>query len=185
VAPGASQIESQLPAYYVPGVPLPVALAVTPEAMVTVHAVEDGVPPGWTVANVSGSGAFDARNAKVKWGPFFDALPRTLSYQATPPGSQAGTVPERGELRRRLASEIERGSGLTRALDFEPDSAPARGRLRHRQHQRTELNQRLVRLAPEAEEGRERGLAVRGVDQEIEPARSLVSTASCSLICST
>jgi hypothetical protein len=42
------------------------------------------------VANISDGGLFDPVNQKVKWGLFFDVLPRTVSYQVIPPAGAAG-----------------------------------------------------------------------------------------------
>ncbi len=84
-----------LPADYLPGVPFPVTLAAAPFADVTAWAVEELVPEGWAVSNITGGGGFDATNRKVKWGPFFDAVPRTLGYVVTSPAasrSEAGLV---------------------------------------------------------------------------------------------
>jgi hypothetical protein len=51
---------------------------------VTVHAVEEQLPAGWTASSVSHSGQFDPGSRKIKWGPFFDATPRALSCTVTP-----------------------------------------------------------------------------------------------------
>lgn len=51
---------------------------------ISVHAIEDQVPSDWTATNISHSGAFDSREGKVKWGPFFDATARELTYQLSP-----------------------------------------------------------------------------------------------------
>jgi len=79
-----------MPIGYTPGVPLTVTIAVTPPASVSAQAVEDTPPAGWTVTNISHSGQFDNVNHKVKWGPFFDADPRTLTYQVTAPMGTIG-----------------------------------------------------------------------------------------------
>lgn len=50
------------------------------------------VLPGLNVANFSSSGVFDAINRKIKWGPFFDHSPRTLSYQVTAPSNAPATL---------------------------------------------------------------------------------------------
>jgi len=57
-----------------------VSVAATPAPTVSAYAVEEDLPPGLTPANLSQSGQWDAANLKVKWGPFFDATARTLSY---------------------------------------------------------------------------------------------------------
>lgn len=55
-----------------------------PAVNVLSHAVEDSVPPGLGVVKISHGGVFDARNGKVKWGPFYDSVSRTLSYEVIP-----------------------------------------------------------------------------------------------------
>ena len=68
---------------FAPHVPFTVTLTITPAADVSVYAVEEQVPPGLAVGSFSLGGVFDAINQKIKWGPFFDHLPRNLTYQAT------------------------------------------------------------------------------------------------------
>jgi len=58
-----------------------VQLVAMPPTNVSVHAVEDQPPAGWAVVQISHDGVFDAVTGKVKFGPFYDAQPRTLSYQ--------------------------------------------------------------------------------------------------------
>ncbi len=83
------------PADHLPGVPFPVTLVAAPYTDVAAWAVEELVPEGWAVSNVTGGGGFDAANRKVKWGPFFDAVPRTLGYVLASPAasrSDAGLI---------------------------------------------------------------------------------------------
>jgi hypothetical protein len=75
----------------VPGEPLPVAVVTTPAAGVKAFALEETVPAGWTVSAVSHGGEFNASQRRVKWGPFLDATPRTLTFQTTPPAGANGT----------------------------------------------------------------------------------------------
>jgi outer membrane protein assembly factor BamB len=76
---------ASLPLTYRPGVAFSVVLEISPASNVVVQAIEDQPPAGWFVASISGGGFYDPMRAKVKWGPFFDASPRVLSYQVTPP----------------------------------------------------------------------------------------------------
>jgi hypothetical protein len=86
--PGA--LTRTVPADYLPGAAIPVTLAAGPAADVGAWALEELVPAGWTVTDVSDGGAFDAVNHKVKWGPFFDPTARALNYRLTAPaGSRA------------------------------------------------------------------------------------------------
>ena len=87
----ASSVTSSLPINFTPSTPFAVTNTVIPDPVVSVYAVEDTPPAGWAVSGVSGSGTFDASTHTVQWGPFFDALPRTLSYVVTPPATAAGS----------------------------------------------------------------------------------------------
>ncbi|HOK76666.1 MAG TPA: PQQ-binding-like beta-propeller repeat protein [Verrucomicrobiota bacterium] len=80
-----------LPLSYNPGASFGVAIQVTPSSNVTVYAVEHQPPPGWAISNISAGGFLDAARQKVKWGPFFDAVPRTLSYGIKPPNNATNT----------------------------------------------------------------------------------------------
>ena len=69
-----------------------VTITVTPGASVSAYAVEDMIPSGWTVTGINESGIFDSVNHKVKWGPWFDDSPRTLTYTLVVPSSFTGTA---------------------------------------------------------------------------------------------
>lgn len=84
-------VHRELPGAYSPGVTFVVELRADPPEGTFAYAVEDRAPTGWRVTEVSDDGAFDTINGKVKFGPFFDDLPRTLTYRVTPPASAAGT----------------------------------------------------------------------------------------------
>lgn len=73
-----------MPTNYIPGRPFSVTITVTPAAGVAAYAVEERVPAGWSVSNVSDAGVFSATAASVKWGLFLDSLPATVSYDVTP-----------------------------------------------------------------------------------------------------
>ena len=88
--PSGGTASSQLPATCAPDVPFTVAITVTPAAGVKAYAVQDLVPDGWTVCSISDGGEFDDVNGQVKWGPFFEAQPRTLTYIITPPVNAIG-----------------------------------------------------------------------------------------------
>ena len=79
-------------AAYTPGAGFPVRITVTPNTTTLAYAVEDAPPAGWTVTNIDNGGTFDSVNNQVKWGLFFDATPRVLSYTAIPPANAAGAV---------------------------------------------------------------------------------------------
>ena len=88
-APGT--VQRGLPGRYLPGVPFSVTLNAIPVPGVVTYAVEEVVPAGWTVSALSDGGAFDARNQKLKWGPFLDRDLRPLTYTVTPPTNALGT----------------------------------------------------------------------------------------------
>ncbi len=87
---------ADMPRSYQAGQPLAISIQAAPDAGTLAYAVEDQVPAGWTVSNVDQGGIWDARQDKVKWGPFFDATPRALSYTTTAPGNAGGPVEFRG-----------------------------------------------------------------------------------------
>ncbi|MBI5384240.1 MAG: cadherin-like domain-containing protein [Verrucomicrobia bacterium] len=62
----------------------------TPAASVGVYAVEDQVPAGWAVSQISHGGALDTNQWKLKWGPFFDNTARVLTCRITPPALAEG-----------------------------------------------------------------------------------------------
>jgi len=83
---------SELPASYQPGVSFTVTIRAEPATNVTVYAIEDQPPANWTASQISSGGLWDGPRGKVKWGPFFDTLPRTLTYVVSPPTNAAGTA---------------------------------------------------------------------------------------------
>ena len=68
-----------------PGVSTMIQLKIAPPAGTAAFAVEEKVPAGWSVSNVSNEGSFDSANGVIRWGMFLDATARTLSYTLTPP----------------------------------------------------------------------------------------------------
>jgi hypothetical protein len=67
-----------------------VQLIATPPANASVYAVEDLPPTGWHVSEISHNGVVDTATGKVKFGPFYDAEPRALSYVVVPPPDALG-----------------------------------------------------------------------------------------------
>jgi len=76
---------------YTPLYPLPVTIHVQPYFWVHVYLVEDQPPAGWTVSDINEAGTWDDAQKMVRWGPFLDNVPRTLTYNATPPADETGT----------------------------------------------------------------------------------------------
>jgi hypothetical protein len=83
-------VRRSLPDQYLPGRPLGVTNRISPEAQVSAYALEDQVPAGWAVTQITDNGIYDSANHKVKWGPFFDAAERILAYQLTPASNAVG-----------------------------------------------------------------------------------------------
>jgi hypothetical protein len=84
-------VKRDLPDIYAPGETFKVILeASSPGDTVQVYAVEERPPKGWTVGNINEGGTFDAASHEVKFGPFFDNKPRTLTYEVTPPANESG-----------------------------------------------------------------------------------------------
>jgi hypothetical protein len=93
----SSFVRRVLPAGYVPGQPFGVSLVAEPPRAASAWAVADRPPAHWTVDQVSSDGVFDAVNGLVKFGPFADLQPRTLTYRVTPPVTAQGRQEFAGE----------------------------------------------------------------------------------------
>ena len=61
------------------------------------HAVEEKVPDGWSVSNITHEGNYDAATRTIRWGVFMDANPRTLSYTLVAPAGVASVANLGGE----------------------------------------------------------------------------------------
>jgi len=82
---GLSSASRTLPGSYVPGEAFEVRLDVSPSRTTRAYAVEELIPAGWQVLQVSDGGQLDAIHGQVKWGPFCDSSVRTFRYQLLPP----------------------------------------------------------------------------------------------------
>lgn len=80
-------IVRELPDEFLPGIPVTITNTVSPAPDIRVHAIEDGLPTGWSVASISPGGVFDTASRRIKWGPFLDAQARTLWFTAIPSSS--------------------------------------------------------------------------------------------------
>jgi hypothetical protein len=49
-----------------------------PDVNSTVYAVQEAIPTGWEVVEVSSGGIVDTRTARVKWGLYFDNRLRSV-----------------------------------------------------------------------------------------------------------
>jgi hypothetical protein len=74
-----------LPVGYGAGASVPVHIAVTPNSSAQAYVVEETPPSGWAVEWTTNGGVFEAASGKIKWGPFFDAQERLLSYSVLAP----------------------------------------------------------------------------------------------------
>jgi len=111
----------QVPATYVPGVPLAVTLTVTPDGDVQAWAVEETVPAGWRVTAISADGHWDEKAGVVRWGPFFDEPGQTLRYTLTPPAGAFETRTLRGTASFDGADVVVAGaSTIQRAASIRP-----------------------------------------------------------------
>ena len=111
----AGTVRRLLPADFTPGQAFEVRLAVEPDAAIGFHAVDEGVPAGWLVSDIS-TGGLVGGDGRVKWGPFPDAEPRGLTYRLTPPnGATNGRFSGRG-----LFGEIDVTIGGTNAIAVRP-----------------------------------------------------------------
>lgn len=73
-----------LPSVFVPGQPIEVRIDVVPSPSVSAYAVEDVPPQNWDASVADGAGTFSPTTGTVRWGPFFDNQPRTLTYTVYP-----------------------------------------------------------------------------------------------------
>ena len=68
------------------------SVSISPPNGTPAYLVEELIPPGFTVRDISNSGTLDVPNNKVAWGPFWDGIPRTLTYTLVPAPSFVGTA---------------------------------------------------------------------------------------------
>ena len=78
------EVESIHPPRFLPGVRSGVMLRARVIEGMRTYAVEDGPPQGWRVESISAGGTWDPKERRVKWGPFFDRVPRDFSYVVVP-----------------------------------------------------------------------------------------------------
>jgi hypothetical protein len=81
---GMGELTRTLPRNFTPGQPVTVTLETAPSPQVSCHAIEEQIPAGWNVTAISAGGVLDATNRVIRWGLFFDAETRSLSYTLTP-----------------------------------------------------------------------------------------------------
>ena len=74
--------ERKLPERVESGTAFEVVIEVTPTSEISVYAVEEKLSHGLVVSGIGGGGSYDASSGSIKWGPFFDSVARSLTYQA-------------------------------------------------------------------------------------------------------
>ncbi len=84
----------------------------------TAMALDMEIPRGWQVKASSDDGDWDATHRKIKWGPFFDDLTRTITFKLGATASK-GTVSPRSEL-----ATKPRLDGLTGTVSFDGVNEP-------------------------------------------------------------
>lgn len=82
-----SRVSREMPEVFLANSTFVVTNHVIPDATVRVYVIEDTVPSGWAIREISDEGSFDATTGKVKWGPFLDGRNRTLHYVIRPPST--------------------------------------------------------------------------------------------------
>lgn len=85
-------------ATYSAGTALTITIEAHPGRESKAWSVEHIHPRGWTVLEVDGGGLWDSRGSRIRWGPWFDSIPRTLTYRLLPdrdkryPGRFSGSL---------------------------------------------------------------------------------------------
>lgn len=77
----------ELPDSYEAGTPFVATINVTIDSNVSAYAVEDSIPSGWNVDQISDGGVFTS--GKVRW-VSYPAVSKTLSYRALPSSDSSG-----------------------------------------------------------------------------------------------
>lgn len=88
--PALGFVQRDLPPAYSPGVAFEVKLVAAPSRLGNAWAVAEQPPAGWSLADISDDGVFDAAQGRVKFGPYTDLAGRTLTYKVTPPANVRG-----------------------------------------------------------------------------------------------
>lgn len=87
---------ADMPKFYHAGVRFTVTVTITPSTNVVVYAMEELPPVGWKLGAISGGGVYDNVRHKIKWGPYFDMQPRTVTYEITPGTNNPSLMPVLG-----------------------------------------------------------------------------------------
>jgi len=84
-----SAVRSFSPSCYFPGTKITVTLTTAPLSGTANYLVEETLPTGGTVSNISNSGIYDSSNKKIKFGPFFELDTKSLTYDLTFPSTDS------------------------------------------------------------------------------------------------
>jgi hypothetical protein len=105
-----------------PGASADLKLRIEPPSGTSAYAVEEEVPSGWIISNVSHNGSVDADTGRIRWGVFFDSQARELAYTITPPAN----VAEIGRLRGNVSYDgaVRQLTGRERLISVEDAKRP-------------------------------------------------------------
>ncbi len=92
----------------------PVTITVSPDPSAAAYAVEERVAIGLTITNISESGTYSADQRTIRWGPFFDATPRLLSYQISVAAPSLSEIPFYGAVSFDGSTEAIQGADVLR-----------------------------------------------------------------------
>jgi hypothetical protein len=95
-AVGTNVAKRESPATYIQKTPFVVTIAVTPDIDVQAWAVEEKVPAGWLVTEISAGGHWNKDEDVVRWGPYMDDAAQTLKYTLTPLAGASGPYELKG-----------------------------------------------------------------------------------------
>lgn len=84
-SPAPSRATRRLPTSFDDLVAFIVRIEVTPAPEVLIQAFEETVPGDWAVSGINFGGRHDPSTRRIRWGPFPDALPRSLAYTLLAP----------------------------------------------------------------------------------------------------
>ncbi|MBI3415611.1 MAG: hypothetical protein HY043_09885 [Verrucomicrobia bacterium] len=64
---------------------LEIELLVTPSPFAAAYAVEESIPTGWAISEISSDGVFDESSRTIRWGVFHEPATRSLFYHLNNP----------------------------------------------------------------------------------------------------
>jgi hypothetical protein len=97
-----------------------VSLAAEPSPSTTGYTIEETVPPGSRVTQISSSGVYDPLKGTLTFGPFPDAQPRQLIYEVLLPSTQIGPLNFNGRILDQGDSMPVLGPRTTESAAFHP-----------------------------------------------------------------